>query len=82
MALPGKKCPRSGKRHRLSWFKQKPKGLGVCLKCKKPILPHRACSFCGFYRGREVMIIKLKTKKGKKEATKEKTKEKKPKSEK
>ncbi|HXX29515.1 MAG TPA: 50S ribosomal protein L32 [Myxococcaceae bacterium] len=27
----------------------------ACPKCKEPVLPHRACPACGFYRGREVV---------------------------
>ena len=26
-----------------------------CPKCKEPVLPHRACSACGYYKGREVV---------------------------
>jgi large subunit ribosomal protein L32 len=38
--------------------------LSKCPKCGKAVLPHRACAFCGAYKGREV--IKLKVKKAKK----------------
>src|SRR5262249_2662089 len=27
----------------------------LCPKCKEPVLPHRACPACGYYRGREVV---------------------------
>ncbi|MDD5341873.1 MAG: 50S ribosomal protein L32 [Patescibacteria group bacterium] len=67
MGLPGKKCPRSGKRHRLAWFKQKAGVLSICPKCKKPVRPHHACGFCGYYRGRSILAIKIKkTKPGQK----------------
>ena len=29
----------------------------ACPKCKEPVLPHRACSACGFYKGREVVKV-------------------------
>ncbi len=29
----------------------------LCPKCKEPILPHRACAACGYYRGREVIAV-------------------------
>lgn len=29
--------------------------LSACQKCGKPVLPHRACKACGFYRGREAV---------------------------
>ncbi len=28
-----------------------------CAKCKEPVLPHRACSACGHYKGREVIAV-------------------------
>lgn len=28
-----------------------------CPKCKEPVLPHRACSACGYYRGREAIAV-------------------------
>ncbi len=35
--------------------------LNNCPKCGKAIKPHTACAFCGYYRGKEVVKIKLKT---------------------
>jgi large subunit ribosomal protein L32 len=29
-----------------------------CAKCKEPVLPHRACPACGYYKGREVIAVK------------------------
>ncbi len=66
MALPVKKSTKTRKRRRMAYFKQSAARLNVCPKCKKPIRPHRACTFCGFYRGRETMAIKLKSDKAKK----------------
>jgi len=37
--------------------------LGKCPKCAKAILPHRACGFCGAYKGREALKVKTKSKK-------------------
>jgi len=28
-----------------------------CVKCKEPVLPHRACSACGHYGNREVISV-------------------------
>jgi large subunit ribosomal protein L32 len=28
-----------------------------CPKCKEPVLPHRACKACGYYKGREVIAV-------------------------
>lgn len=29
----------------------------LCPKCNEPVLPHRACAACGYYRGREVIAV-------------------------
>lgn len=28
-----------------------------CGNCHKPVLPHRMCPHCGYYRGRQVMDL-------------------------
>jgi len=38
----------------------KERSFVVCSNCSKQILPHRACPFCGFYKGRSVITIKIK----------------------
>jgi len=44
----------------------------VCAKCGAPVLPHRLCSNCGTYGGREVIDVMAKlTKKEQKKKTKE-----------
>ncbi len=42
-----------------------PKSLSVCPQCKAPRLPHRVCSACGYYRGKQVVTIKIKESKQK-----------------
>ncbi|MBZ5545081.1 MAG: 50S ribosomal protein L32, partial [Acidobacteriia bacterium] len=32
--------------------------LAECPHCHEPKLPHQACPHCGYYRGREVMLVK------------------------
>ncbi|HPX94592.1 MAG TPA: 50S ribosomal protein L32 [Candidatus Moranbacteria bacterium] len=55
------KLRRDRKRKR---FAIKPKKTVVCPKCGKKILSHRACPYCGFYKGKEVInTLKKKTKK-------------------
>ncbi|MFQ5846779.1 MAG: 50S ribosomal protein L32 [Candidatus Methylomirabilales bacterium] len=29
--------------------------LSICPRCREPMLPHRVCPGCGYYRGREVV---------------------------
>ncbi|MEI6288417.1 MAG: 50S ribosomal protein L32 [bacterium] len=78
MGLPAQKRSKRSKRQRASHFALKPTALVTCPKCQKPALPHRACEFCGTYRGRQVLTIKTKAKTAKQKAQerKEKAKEK------
>ena len=39
-----------------------PKSTGACPQCKAPKLPHRVCKSCGYYRGRQIVTIKVKEK--------------------
>lgn len=33
---------------------------GKCLKCGSPVLGHKACGNCGFYKGKEVINVLAK----------------------
>jgi len=35
--------------------------LVACGHCKKMIKPHTVCSYCGYYKGREVVNVLAKT---------------------
>ena len=77
MAVPksrGTKSKRDKRRQHI--FLKKPT-LTKCSKCGKLILPHIVCSFCGYYKGREVIdVLGELTKKERKVKEKEmKTKE-------
>lgn len=52
MGLPGHRRTSSHKRRRAAHFALKPIQVTTCDKCKSPILPHRACKACGWYKGR------------------------------
>ena len=39
-----------------------PKSRSQCTQCSAFILPHRVCTSCGFYKGKLVKVIKVKTK--------------------
>jgi large subunit ribosomal protein L32 len=41
------------------------KSLAKCPQCGAVRLPHRVCKGCGYYRGRQVVTIKVKTSKTK-----------------
>ncbi|MDP2656547.1 MAG: 50S ribosomal protein L32 [bacterium] len=55
MGLPGKKLSKSSKRRRAAHFALDQMQLVACKKCSKPILPHRACVYCGTYKSRQVI---------------------------
>ena len=70
MAEPKKRLTsaRSGKRR--SHIKLEVKNLAICQKCKSPVLPHRICANCGYYRGEDLLKIEAKTKAKEDEALK------------
>jgi large subunit ribosomal protein L32 len=64
MGLPGHRRTSGDKGRNATQRALKEMTLNACPKCGKPVLPHRACAFCGTYRGRQVMKVKsAKTKK-------------------
>ena len=68
MAVPRHSHTRSkvGK-HRMH-LSIKPRVLGVCKKCSKPILSHTVCKYCGYYKGKEVINVLAKLSKKEKKA--------------
>jgi large subunit ribosomal protein L32 len=41
----------------------------TCPQCAKPMVPHRVCGACGYYRGRQVITVtEKKSKKEKQQA--------------
>ena len=66
MGLPGHRRTSSHKHRRAAHFALKAATVGYCPKCQKPVRPHRACAFCGTYKGRQVIKVGKRTKKGKK----------------
>lgn len=65
MALPGHRRTSSHKRRRAAHFALKKVNLSVCPKCKKPVMSHRVCKFCGTYAGREAIEMRMPKKKSK-----------------
>ena len=68
MPMPKKRHSnsRQGKR-RHSNYKLSGANLSRCSSCGAPIMPHHACLACGTYKGKAVLKVKTKEKKGKKE---------------
>ena len=57
---------RQGKR-RFSNYRLKAGSLSRCPQCGAPFMPHRVFETCGSYQGKQVIKIKEKKKKGKKD---------------
>lgn len=50
-----------GKRNRVrSHHALKTRRLAVCSHCARPVLPHRVCTNCGYYAGRQVIDVLAK----------------------
>ncbi|MEA3398824.1 MAG: 50S ribosomal protein L32 [Patescibacteria group bacterium] len=64
MSVPKKKRTSSSVRNRRSHHGLKSITLNKCPQCGKAVEPHKACGFCGYYKGKET--IKIKAKKDKK----------------
>jgi large subunit ribosomal protein L32 len=60
MAVPKKRTSKSRQlKRRAQIFLSKP-NLVKCQKCGHFILPHQVCSFCGYYKGKEVVDVLAK----------------------
>ncbi len=61
MGLPGHRRTSSDKRRRAAQHGLTATNPTICPKCGKSIRPHRACAFCGTYRGRQVLNVTKRT---------------------
>jgi len=57
MAAPKQRKTKSRKGQRRMHIYIPHKQLMKCPQCGKKKLPHRVCSFCGYYNGREVIDV-------------------------
>ncbi len=55
MSVPKKRITRSSKKMRASHFAIKKQSLTKCSNCDTALLPHRACTKCGWYKGKKVI---------------------------
>ena len=55
MAVPKKKTSKSKKNMRRAHDAITAPGWSTCPHCQEPKQPHRACSNCGTYKGKEVI---------------------------
>jgi len=63
MPLPKRRHSKQrGRKRRTHWKLSEP-NLVKCPHCHKPKLTHRVCPHCGYYNGKEVLVIKKKEQK-------------------
>jgi large subunit ribosomal protein L32 len=65
MAVPKRRTSRSKKGTRRSHHRVVPVQIQYCARCNEPVLPHRVCSNCGFYQGRDAIAMEDEKKPGK-----------------
>ena len=58
MSTPKKRQTKSSRRMRASHFALSLKKSNTCPQCKKAVLPHHACSYCGTYGNKKVLKTK------------------------
>jgi len=55
MSVPKQRHTKARRDRKRTRFELKPVSTQTCPKCGKDKLPHRVCSHCGFYKGKEVV---------------------------
>ena len=53
-AVPFRRVSKTAKRQRRTHLKKDAPTVTTCKQCGAPIAPHRACTKCGYYKGKEV----------------------------
>ncbi len=67
MAVPKKRRSKSQKRTHRSLWKISSPTTKPCSNCGQLTILHHACTHCGYYKGKQVLTIKVKEKKTAKE---------------
>jgi large subunit ribosomal protein L32 len=57
-ALPARRVSKTAKRQRRAHLKKDAPTTITCPKCNAPLAPHRACTKCGYYKGKEAIKVK------------------------
>lgn len=60
MALPKRKHSKARRDKSRTHWKLALPSLTRCPQCAKPVRPHHVCAGCGYYRGRQVVVIREK----------------------
>jgi len=59
--LPKKKQTKYRRGGRAAHFGITKPSFGLCSNCNEPKQPHRMCSACGYYNGRQVIVNDVET---------------------
>lgn len=59
MPVPKRKRSRARRDKRFANKGLKVASFASCSQCQDPILPHRACGNCGYYKGSKVLVTKM-----------------------
>lgn len=65
MPLPKQRHSKARGRKRRTHYKISSLNLVPCPQCKQPRLPHCVCASCGYYKGKQVVEIRVKEKRKK-----------------
>lgn len=57
MAVPKRRKSKSKRDKRRASWKLTAPGPIDCPQCTEPMLPHRVCAHCGYYKGRQVVTV-------------------------
>jgi large subunit ribosomal protein L32 len=57
MALQKRKHCQARRDKRRSHWNLPAAGMTRCAQCARTIMPHRICGYCGYYRGRQVIVV-------------------------
>ena len=60
MAVPFRRTSKTKKRMRRTHLKKAAPTMATCPKCGATLKPHRACTKCGNYKGKEVIEVSNK----------------------
>ena len=65
MALPKRRFSKTRRDKRRANWKMTPPTITACAHCGASVTPHHVCLICGYYRGRQVLVVAAKEEKKK-----------------